>query len=127
MRDEGGRYEDHMGALLRFYHLDTLDKSDRSPLIKIMENLDEVEAWRDLQPDKDDLNNPQVVWHNFHAKSSRWKDERTKEKLGDIAILIKRIEELEKELKAEKARNDDLEWKLAGSKQQGKRRRAKSN
>ena len=74
-----------MGQLLRFYHLDTLDKSDRSPLIKIMENLDQVEAWRELQPDKDDLNNPQVVWHNFRTKPARGKDERTKEKLGGIA------------------------------------------
>jgi hypothetical protein len=63
------------------------------------------------------INNPQVVWHNFCAKSSRGKDERTKEKLGDIAILLRRIEELETELKKSHARIDTLEWELAGSKQ----------
>lgn len=111
MRDEGGRYEDHMSALLRFYQLEELDKSDRSPLIKIMENLDEIEVWRDLQPNKDDLNNPQVVWDGFRTKSARGNDERKKEKLDALTLLTKRIAELEAEVK-------ELEWENAGLKQQ---------
>jgi N6-adenosine-specific RNA methylase IME4 len=108
-RDFGGRYEAHMRDLLAFYQLDTLDKSNRSALLWIMDRLDKVEAWRELQPDKTDLNNPQVVYSAFRQKSSTGNDAKKKDKLGDIALL-------HKELKEKDDRIRDLEWELAGCK-----------
>lgn len=111
-RDLGGRYEGHMADLLRFYELDTLDKNDRAALLWIMDRLDKVEAWRELQPNKEALNNPQVVFSAF-KKSSHGHDAQRK-KLGDIALLTNRIAELEAELKEKNGRIDSLEWELAG-------------
>jgi hypothetical protein len=115
-RDIGGRYEDHMRDLLGFYALDGLDKNDRAALLWIMDRLDKVEAWRELQPNKDDLNNPQVVYSAFRQKSSTAHDAKKKDKASDIALLQQVISELKKQLKAKDSRIDILEWELAGLK-----------
>ena len=88
---DGGRKETHMNHLLKFYELDALGKNDRAALLWIMDRLDKVEAWRELQPNKDALNNPQVVFSAFKKSATRHDEQR--KKLGDIALLTKRIAE----------------------------------
>ena len=98
-----------MRGLLAFYELDTLPKNYCAALLWIMKRLDKVEAWREKQPDKDDLNNPQVVKREFNQKSSNAHDAKNKNKLPDIVLL-------HQELKAKEDRIRDLEWKLAARK-----------
>ena len=81
-----------------------------------MDRLDKVEAWRELQPNKEALNNPQVVCAAFRQKSSTGHDAKKKDKASDIALLQQVISELKKQLKAKDLRIDILEWELAGLK-----------
>jgi hypothetical protein len=114
----GLRYEQHMGQLLKFYDVG-INAQDRSALYSIMERLDEINRWRELQFDKDDLNNPHVVWRNFQ-KSSRGFD-RQRESLD--TILCRWVLTLAKALILVMAKNNrlrqELEWERADPARRG--------
>jgi hypothetical protein len=109
--ERGGRYETHMGVLLKLYRLDDehFDRTARAHLIQIMKNLDAVSEWRSRQPNPEVLNNPTTVWRNFCAKSPVAYDLNAMGKLGDVAALTE-------EIKLLRIENDDLKWEIAGIK-----------
>ena len=63
-RPEGSKYNKAFGDWCQVHGLDEIDKSDRGKLLKIMENIDEIEKWRAKLPEgkRVQLNHPSSVW-----------------------------------------------------------------
>lgn len=65
----GPRYRTAFARLMQHYHFSERlkDKSDRSKLVAIMDNLPAVEAWRSQLPadDKRKWNHPATVWREY--------------------------------------------------------------
>ncbi len=53
---------------------DRLDKSTRSRLLKCYWNRDEIEKWREREPEGRVLNNPVLIWQRFHEKPKKAKE-----------------------------------------------------
>jgi hypothetical protein len=106
----GKGYSMNMSGLLKAYGLNgSRIKNSRADLLKIMDCLPEVEKWRSLQENRDELNHPSTVWNGFQ-RSSRQQDERDQHRKPnraeqaeiDLALALERevqkdayIEELE--------------------------------
>jgi hypothetical protein len=68
-------YPNAIGDELKRTGLDTIDKSTRSYLLKIMDNLSEVEAWLAERPNPDRLNHPKTIWNAFDLRHGGWEDD----------------------------------------------------
>jgi hypothetical protein len=68
-KPEGKAYSTAFSVWLKAHHFHDIDKSDRAKLLHIMENLEEVEAWRaSLSPaERLRWNHPNSVWREFTA------------------------------------------------------------
>jgi hypothetical protein len=111
----GRGYNTHMHGLLAEYQLDDMGETARAYLLKIMDNLQDVEVWRLKQDNPDDFNHPTVVWRKYQ-RSLKQKDERdddkrqkgrrlAKETNEELAAAQERIKELEEELASAQASN----------------------
>jgi hypothetical protein len=67
-------YRDAIGEELKQTGLDTINKADRSYLLKIMDNLEEVEAWLAKRTNLDRLNHPKTIWKAFNRYTA-WLDD----------------------------------------------------
>jgi hypothetical protein len=67
-------YRDAIGEELRRTGLNTIEKAARSYLLKIMDNLSEVEAWLAERPNPDRLNHPKTIWKAFEQDHG-WEDD----------------------------------------------------
>jgi hypothetical protein len=115
----GRRYEDHMGALVDFYGLEDVRGNDRAALLYIMEHLDEVNAWRDLQPDRDNLNNPQVAYREFMKKSAHgWLHAKESRDTILCKWVVRLAETVQADLAEIERLNRELEWEQAAPTQQ---------
>jgi hypothetical protein len=61
----GKKYVTHFGAYLKRHGLNSTDKSTRAKLLRIMERLPQIRAWRDAQPDRANLNHPSTILRRF--------------------------------------------------------------
>jgi hypothetical protein len=102
----GRRYNIEMGRLLEKYDLHDIGKTARACLLKVMDNLADVEEWRSRQPDPDDFNHPTSVWQRF-SRSSKAQDHKDKKRLDNSPAAL--INELKNEIEQLKARNQELE------------------
>jgi hypothetical protein len=68
-RPGGQRYNKEFSAWLKIHGFDDIDKSDRSKLLHIVENLDEIEAWRATLSDGEraKYNHPSTVWRAWEC------------------------------------------------------------
>ena len=64
-------YRDAIGEELKRTGLDTIDKSTRSYLLRIMDNLEEVQAWLAERINTDRLNHPKTIWKAFYQLGLR--------------------------------------------------------
>jgi hypothetical protein len=70
-------YRDAIGEELKRTRLETIDKSTRSYLLKIMDNLEEVQAWLAERTNTDRLNHPKTIWKAFQEQfeDEEWCDD----------------------------------------------------
>jgi hypothetical protein len=67
-------YRDAIGEELKQTGLHVVEKSTRSYLLKIMDNLSDVEAWLAERPNPDRLNHPKTIWKAFEQDHG-WEDD----------------------------------------------------
>ena len=58
-----------MSDPLAEYGFGSMDEKTRASLLKIIEHLPEVEAWRECQERPGDLNHPALVWERFQKST----------------------------------------------------------
>jgi hypothetical protein len=65
--DKGRRFNKAMGAWLRCYGFDRIDKSDRSRLLRCADDLEAIDIWRSRRPlsERLKLNHPRVVFDRW--------------------------------------------------------------
>jgi hypothetical protein len=108
----GRAYSTAMSELLEEYGLDDMSKTARAHLLKIMEHYHDVEEWRNLQKDPDDLNHPSRVWVKFQ-RSSKQADAKTKRKRSAVKDAIEALAQALKEIEQKDARIKELEEECA--------------
>lgn len=64
-------YRDAIGEELNRTGLDIIDGAARSYLLRIMDNLEEVQAWLSARPNPDRLNHPKTIWKAFYQLGLR--------------------------------------------------------
>jgi hypothetical protein len=76
----GKAYNNHFSHWLREHHFDDIDPADRAKLMTMVENLAEIEAWRDSLPEATRLkqNHPSAVWRAWKCQNrgGRWRDQQ---------------------------------------------------
>jgi uncharacterized protein YdcH (DUF465 family) len=102
-----------MAALLKEYEMGDMGETTRAHLLKVMEHLPEVEAWRAKQKDPDDLNHPSRVWTAYDRWAKRQEKSDTD---SDEPKPLSKLKQTEQELARAleevnqlKAHIDDLE------------------
>jgi hypothetical protein len=99
----GKGYTTNMSELLKAYGLHgSRYKNVRADLLKVMDNLQEVEKWRSLQDNPEELNHPSTVWGAFQ-RSSHQQDERDQHRKPN------RVQQMEIELARKDAYIEELE------------------
>jgi hypothetical protein len=72
-------YRDAIGEELKRTGLDVIDGAARSYLLKIMDNLEEVEAWLATLTNLDRLNHPKTIWKLWtlfqRHDNAKWQDD----------------------------------------------------
>src|SRR5262249_39004036 len=96
----GRGYNAAMSDLLKEYGLDDMSETARGHILKIMENLADVEEWRAKQKDPADLNHPSRVWTKYQRSSKQQdrrdaarKPSRAEQTSGELAAALQTIEE----------------------------------
>lgn len=83
------------------------DPSDRNKLIRIMDNLDEFEAWRVEWLKNDNINAPSTLWRVAHSGTTRsleaWKR-------ANSAAMADADPSLDKGSRRDKDRLDEIKW-----------------
>src|SRR4051794_39452839 len=68
-------YQDAIREELKRTGLDVIHKTTRSYLLKIMDNLSDVEAWLAERPNPERLNHPKTIWKAFFSGRGEWEDD----------------------------------------------------
>jgi hypothetical protein len=74
-------YRDAIPGELERLNLTKIERNDRSLCLKIMDNLEDVEAWLAQRPNPDRLNHPKTIWQAFDRdvngpdKGLGWEDD----------------------------------------------------
>jgi hypothetical protein len=101
----GRGYNTKMGELLAEYKLADIHETPRAHLLKVMDNLPEVEEWRAKQNNPETLNHPTTVWTKYH-RATKGNRPPSKSPLREEIKALKltlgerdaRIQELEEEI-----------------------------
>jgi hypothetical protein len=110
----GRGYNTAMSGLLTEYKLDDMGETARAHILKIMDRLSDVEAWRAKQKDPADLNHPSRVWTKYQRASAS-EDEKQKRKQHqrdtntELAKALEEIERLRAENEGLRAHIEELE------------------
>jgi hypothetical protein len=102
-RPQGRAYNAAFGAWLSKRTFRSIDQSDRARLLRVMDNLPAIEAWRATLSETElrRLNHPSVVWRKWSASNKPTTTSPARSRLKDEKVALHaKIAELERRLAA---------------------------
>jgi hypothetical protein len=109
----GRGYNEAMSALLIEYKLDDMGETARAHLLKIMNNLADIEEWRAKQDNPGDLNHPSRIWPKYQ-RSLKQTDEpaatrnTVKKTETELAKALQELDAANRKIEQLEAHNDEL-------------------
>lgn len=88
-KPEGRRYSQEFSALLKVNGFDAIDKSTRSRLFFILDNLAEIEKWLAIVPANKrlELNHPHTIWRAYQRAVVKKPDDAAPKKPSHVEQL----------------------------------------
>lgn len=96
-KPEGRRYSQEYSDLLRANGFDAVDKSTRSRLLSVLENIAEIEKWLATVPANKqlELNHPHTIWRAYQRIVAKKPGDTTAKKPSHVEKLKQAIVDLE--------------------------------